>query len=63
MEDRHGSEITSLLREILNELREIRRNTKPYPQQILNETDEELKKMQRIRETFNKFPGEHNGTD
>jgi len=61
MEDRHGSEITSLLREILNELREIRRNTNP--QQILNETDEELKKMQRIRETFNKFPGEHNGTD
>ncbi len=60
-------EILTTLREILVEVREIRRNLdKPSnPQQLLNEQDylHDLKRLKQIRETFAKFPGEDNGTD
>lgn len=57
-------QILNTLKELLSEVREIRRNVQqPANKQILNENDGELKRMKNLRDAFAKFPGEDNGTD
>ena len=63
--------ILSTLKEILTEVREIRRISQKPQESISNLLTEDIQKhaqaqiqkMKHIKETFSKFPGEDNGTD